>query len=147
MKQSPFLQCSFGESSYPSLDLKDMILPCSPLIGSMPLILTCYGLIETASSILICHLAGSISIWRQTALSPTATHPLGGRWGPALTPLSFFHGLSNSSGCLSVFPQSRCVNEANFSLPWCVGSLERDCKSTSEHFLVMGGVVKLHCCL
>lgn len=75
MKQSPFLQCSSGESSYPSLDLKDTIIPCSPLIGSMLLILTCYGLIETASPILICHLAGSSSIWRQTALSPTATHP------------------------------------------------------------------------
>lgn len=141
MKQSPFSQCSSEESSYPSLDLKDMILPGTPLIGSMPLILTCYGLIETASSILICHLADK-------QLCHSQPHTLQGAvWDQLPHHSAFSMGCPAPVGCLSVFPQSHCVNEANFSLARCVGSLECDCKSRSEHFLLMDRVVKLHCCL
>lgn len=148
MKQSPFLIIQLWRVVISISGLEGYDSPLLTVIGPMPLILTCYGLIETASSSLICHLAGNSSIWRQTALCHPQPHTLQGAVQDPLPHHSAFSvGWPTPVGCLSVFPQSCCVNGANFSLPWCVGSLEHDYKSRSEHFLVMDRVVKLHCCL
>lgn len=145
MKQSPFLHCSPGESSYPSLDLKNTILSC--LQWWVP----CHSSSPVMVSLKLPHLSSS-AIWlavapsRDKQLCVTHSH----------TPSKVLFRTHSHAAWLSpqgvplqwdVYLFSHCVNEAKFSLPWCVGSLERDCKSRSEHFLVKDRVVKLHCCL
>lgn len=72
MKQSPFLIIQLWRVVISISGLEGYDSPLLTVIGPMPLILTCYGLIETASSILICRLEIAPSGDKQ--LSVTHSH-------------------------------------------------------------------------
>lgn len=96
-----FLTVQLWRVIIPVSGLEGYNFPLLTVIGPMPLILTCYGLIETASSILICHLAAAAPSGDKE-LSVTHSHT------PSKVPFrtrshGFLHGVSSSSGMLIHF--------------------------------------------